>query len=411
MSSPIPILFAHHGLDWITGSERCLLDLVQHLDRARFRPVVVCNTKALAGAAANLGATVYSDASYDSPDALLPPRALVERGRRIVRDEKIGLIHANDFNPVKWLMPAARAARIPLLLHVHLQTKEEDRCYSWSHQAAHVVGVSHAAVAGFLQDGHPRERTTVIYNAVDPDRLSRGDARRLRAELGIRSDAVVLVAVGSLVRHKGLDVVLRALAQLHASGHRDLKLLIAGDGPERQPLEALTESLQLNDVVFFLGRRSDVPAILKDAADIAVSGARQEAFPLSVLEAGFFSLPMVASDIPPHREAIDDGRTGLLVPVDDAAAFAAAIEPLINDAVRRRTLGTAASQRVTSQFLIEGYVRGFSDLYGRLLAANPRRYGWLGDWVWPAAYSRWLARSVRARWQSAFVARIPNSEF
>src|SRR5258706_12433064 len=120
MSGAIPILFAHHGLDWITGSERCLLDLVQHLDRARFRPVVVCNTKALASAAADLGATVYSDPSYDSPDALFPPRALVDRGRRILRDEAIGLIHANDFNPLKRLLPAAREARTPLLSHVHL---------------------------------------------------------------------------------------------------------------------------------------------------------------------------------------------------------------------------------------------------------------------------------------------------
>jgi glycosyltransferase involved in cell wall biosynthesis len=153
----------------------------------------------------------------------------------------------------------------------------------------------------------------------------------------------------------------------------------------------------VNGVVHFLGRRPDVGAILRDAGDIALSGSRQEAFPLSVLEAGFFGVPVVATDIPPHREAIEHEGTGLLVPTDDSSALAAAVARLVSDPALRRRLGEAARQRVTSRFLIGDYTRQFSELYERLLAEPPYRYGWLGSWTWPSAYRRSLWRAVCRR--------------
>jgi glycosyltransferase involved in cell wall biosynthesis len=394
----VPILFVHHGLNWITGSERCLLDLVVHLDRERFRPVVLCNTEALATAASELGAVVCWGSRFEAAgDGFLPDRILVREARRIVREQGIRLIHANDFQPVKWLLPSARSSRIPMLLHVHLPSSEEDRCYMWAHQVACVVGVSRAAVQGFVNDGLTPKRLTIIYNAVDPDRVSTGDASQLRTELGITPEETVLVAVGSLIVLKGVDVLLRGLAQLQTANTMRVRLLVLGDGSERERLEMLASSLGLDGVVHFLGRRADAGAILRDAGDIVLSGSRSEAFPLSVLEAGFFGLPVIATDIPPHREAIEHEGTGLLVPTEDPSALAAAVARLVSDPALRRRLGQAARQRVTSRFLIGEYTRQFSELYERLLAEPPYRYGWLGSWTWPSVYGRWLRRAVRHR--------------
>jgi glycosyltransferase involved in cell wall biosynthesis len=408
LTDPVSILFVHNGLDWITGSERCLLDLVHRLDRNRFRPVVVCNCETLAAAAEKLGATVYLDERYGEEQRnFLPNRALVDEARRIISEQNIRLIHANDFGPVKWLMPAARAARIPMVLHVHLPSTQEERCYTWSHQVARVVGVSRAALEGFLEDGLSVERATVIYNAVDPERLSAGGATARRADLGIGQDDVVLTAVGSLIRRKGFDVLIEALANVRvATPEMRIRLLLVGDGPERGALETLVTSLRLTDVVQFLGRRSDVGAILRDATDIALSAAREEALPLNVLEAGFFGLPIVVSDIPPHREIVEHGRTGLVVTADDAAAFAAAIVDLAKDRTTRQQLGETARQRIHSSFLIERYVREFSKLYEFLLQRPRRRYGWCGGWVWPRAYSHWVKRAGYRR-LSAFINRLP----
>ncbi len=406
VTTPVPILFAHNGLNWITGSERCLLDLVSHLDRSRFRPVVVCNAEALATASAELGATVYWGERYaEPPSRFLPDRALVREARRIIHEQNIRLIHANDFQPVKWLMPVARAARIPMVLHVHVPTTQEERCYTWSHQVARVVGVGRAALEGFLEDGLPPKRTAIIYNAVDPERLSPGDGTALRADLRLAQADVVLTVVGSLIRRKGVDVLIRALAQVRAARPASrVRLLVVGDGDQRGELEALATSLGLADVVHFLGRRNDVAAVLRDATDVALSAAREEALPLNVLEAGFFGLPMVVSDIPPHREIVQHGQTGLIVPADNAAAFATAIVDLLEDRATRQRLGETARRHIHSGFLIDRYVREFSQLYEGLLARPARAYGRFGGWVWPQAYNHWVRRSWHRR-VSTFVER------
>jgi len=396
----VPILFAHCGLDWITGSERCLLDLVENLDRRRFRPVVVCNGTTLAAAAEKLGAIVHCAPRFGQEHShLLPDPVLVSEARQIVRKHNIRLIHANDFQPISWLLPVARSAGIPMVLHVHLPTTREERYFTWSHQVARIVGVGRTSLQGFLDDGLPPNRATVIYNAVDPVRLSGGDPAKVRAELGLGDD-VVLSAIGSLIWRKGHDILLRAFAQVRAAAPAGspvrTRLLMVGDGPQRQEFEALATSLGIADIVHFLGRRTDVAAILA-ASDIAVSAAREEGLPLNVLEAGFFGLPTVLSDIAPHREIVEHGRTGLIAGLEDVPAFANALAQLLADPAFRQRLGQAAGEHIHSNFLIDRYIREFSALYDELLERPARSYGWFGGWVWPRAYNEWIRSAGQRR--------------
>ena len=357
----------------------------------------MCNTPTLARAARDLGVTVYVDPDFEGADRMMPSVRLTAAGRHILETEHIDLIHATAFEPVKWLMPGARRARIPVLLHVHLPSTEDERCYSWVHQAACIVGSGQAAVKGFREDGLRPDRICVIYNAVDPQRLEAGDARDLRQGLGIGEHETVIAVVGSLIERKNQAMVLEAAAQLRAQGRRDFRLLLLGDGPDEPILKALANNLDIGDAVAFLGRRPDAAAILRDTADIAVTAARQEIFPLNVLEAGYLGLPIVASDIPPHREGVEDGATGLVVPVCDPSAYASAIGRLLDDKQLRLTLGTAARERVRARFLMDAHVQRFSDLYDRLLSAPAFRYGWIGGTTWPRVYGRWFARFVGAR--------------
>lgn len=403
MSKPKPILFAHFGLDWITGAERCLLDLVQHVDKRLFKPIVVCNADALAGAAREAGATVYSGSRFSPPDRFLPSSAMVAFGHRIVQQERIALIHANAFEHVKWLLPCARRQRIPMVLHVHLPSTEDERCYSFSHQVCRVVGSSQSAVAGFRQDGLRDDRITVIYNGVDPRRLADGDAKALRKQLGISSSQVVLGVVGSLIERKNQQTLIEALQILVGRGRRDIRMLLIGGGPDAAALEASAEARGVAEYVRLLGSRSDAVAILRDAVDIAVTAAREEVFPLNVLEAGYVGLPIVASDISPHREGVCDGITGFLVPTFGPREYADAIERLADSADLRSTLGHAARRRVLAEFLMERYVDEFTSLYLQLLSASPSQYGWIRGTTWPTVYNRWVFKTL----QKKFAARHP----
>jgi glycosyltransferase involved in cell wall biosynthesis len=202
--------------------------------------------------------------------------------------------------------------------------------------------------------------------------------------------------VGSLIERKGHDVLLSAMAELQRSSTRH-RLLIVGSGPERPALEAHAQMLGLEKVVHFLGERTDVGAILRDATDIAVSAARAEAFPLNVLEAAFCGRPVVASAIAPHAEAVVPGETGVLVPGDDACAFAAAIADLADNPELRRRYGEAAARRVREHFLVTRYVGLFDALYRELLATSRWRWGWWTGWVWPSVYTRWAVRVIKRR--------------
>ena len=115
---------------------------------------------------------------------------------------------------------------------------------------------------------------------------------------------------------------------------------------------------------------------------------------------------MIVSDIPPHREIVEHGRTGLVVPVDDTARFAEALLDLLQSAERRQALGCLARQNVHSSFLIERYVREFSSLYNRLVDRPARACGWIRGGAWPRVYTEWIRRSAQSR-VSAIFARRP----
>ena len=392
---PARVLFVHTGVDWIRGSERCLLDLVGGLDRRRFDPVVWCDTPTLAAEARALGAEVeMGDPSWGAAaNSLLPPRPLVREAEALLRRHDVRVVHANNPVPLKWMLPAARAARIPTLLHVHLPTTQDERVFNGAHQAAMVVGVSRSAVRGFLDDGMAASRVSVIYNGVDPKRLSAGDETGLRAAFGIAPDDVVIAAVGSLIARKGVDTLLRAFALLRRREPK-VRLLIVGDGEERAGLERLACSLGLDGAVDFLGERRDAGAILRDAADIAASAAREEAFPLNLLEAALFGLPVAASAIPPHHESIVVGETGLLAPPEDPAAFAAILETLVVDRALRRRIGEAGRARIEREFLASRYVASFEAAYESLLERPRGSYGWLRGTTFPRAYWGWIGGAV-----------------
>ncbi len=402
MNPPTPILLTHYGEDWIRGSERCLLDLLTYLNRERFSPVVWCNAPALARELGALDVPVHQSrftilGHWNRPRwDLANYGRLVRTGLDLVRQRGIRLLHSNNGAPNQWLLPVARTARLPLLAHLHVVYQRRDRSTLGLHQATLAVGVSQGCLDGLLADGMSARRMKVIYNGVDPALLGRGEARELRRQLGIPANAITITRVGSLIHRKGVDLMLHAFAQLRSERH-DCHLLIVGEGPERPKLEALARELNLDGAAHFLGLVDSAGAVLRDATDIAVSPARDEGFGLTVIEAGVFGLPIVATDTPGMREILSDGESGLIVPIGDVPRLVAALRTLLADPVLRRRLGAAAQDTVQRRFLIPRYVAEFEAAYERLLDTPSGELGWTGTWTGPGVYGRGIAGAVRGR--------------
>jgi glycosyltransferase involved in cell wall biosynthesis len=161
-------------------------------------------------------------------------------------------------------------------------------------------------------------------------------------------DPAQLLFVGRVVYQKGLDVLLGALADLQ---HLRWRLVIAGDGPLREALQAQAESLGVGERVRFAGwlSRDDlIPEYRK--ANLFVFPSRHEGMPNAVLEAMASGLPVIASRIAGNEELVLPGKTGLLVPVDDVAGLREALGELIPSGSKRAAMGAAGRTRVAEHY-------------------------------------------------------------
>jgi glycosyltransferase involved in cell wall biosynthesis len=285
------------------------------------------------------------------------------------RPDAVNLHYPGNHISIKDVLAVRLAGRHRCVVNVHLPS-------SWEGAGTRKRAMTRAAAA--LTDGvvvHSRQlhdvmrtagvsasKLRIIPNGVRPPAMvpSRADARR---RLGVPDTAFVVVTLGRLVPVKGIDRLIGAVATLGAGAAT--VLLIAGDGPERGRLEAAGAKLPPGGCRL-LGEMDD-PSDLLAAADAFALPSLLEGYPLVLLEAAFFGLPCIATDVGGVREAVTDGGTGLIVPPGDEGALASALAALRGDGELRERLGRAARERAEREFTS----RRMADSYGPLFSRGP----------------------------------------
>ncbi|MGE5249160.1 MAG: glycosyltransferase family 4 protein [Bacteroidota bacterium] len=176
-----------------------------------------------------------------------------------------------------------------------------------------------------------------------------------------------LLSAGRVVHQKGLDLGLRALAQL-----KDIEWewRIAGDGPQMEPLKRLAEGLGLGDRVTFLGWQSREELVKwYHASTLFLFPSRHEGMPNAVLEAMASGLPVVATRIAGNEELVLDGITGRLVNAEDADSLRDGLRSLLVDAVKREQMGNAARLRVQETYSWESSARQYERLLEKIASS------------------------------------------
>ncbi len=396
LTQPVPILHVHYGDEWIRGSERCLLDLLRGMDRSRFTPQVWCNAHTMADAVRELDIPVQVH-PFPILFGWTPPRfdvsgyaRLIRTATEFVRGRNIRLLHATSGAPVQGLVPVARTTRRPLIVQLNAVYNIRERHLLGLHNVSLAIGASESAVRGLREDGVPAARIDVIANGIDPARLEAGDLTGLRSTLGISADAPVVLCIASLIERKAVDIAIRAFD--HAwKRHPQARLIVAGEGPDRVALEQLAGSLACRQAVQFIGECKTVGALLRDAGDVLISASRLEALPLTLLEAWYFGLPVVATAVAGHTDLVEDGRNGRMVPVDDPVALGDALASVLDDPERARAMGAVGQEQVRSGFLLQHNSERMQAAFDRTLAMDAVP-GWFGPWHPPLSTVRWLAR-------------------
>jgi glycosyltransferase involved in cell wall biosynthesis len=284
---------------------------------------------------------------------------------RMLRRERPDAVLLSAFKRSFWGGWAARRAGVPRV--VERLGIERDLPAKWKYRHAFRYYIDGLIVnSGAIRDRwlrsapwYPSHEVHVVLNGVQPPDVRMSPAR-LRQSLGIPVDAPVLAGAGRLEHRKGFDVLLRAFA---LCDERQSHLLIAGDGADRESLTALAAQLGVSDRVHWVGFRADLPAVLS-ACDVFVLSSRVEGMANVMLEAMAAGCLIVATDISGVKEAIGshDGRPecGWIVPVDDAAAMAMAMDAAMRvrraDAVRSTALEHELAYRVKHWFSQESTV-------------------------------------------------------
>ena len=216
------------------------------------------------------------------------------------------------------------------------------------------------------QEGIKKDKFFLIYNAVDEKRFNVPASKSdLRKKYGFSENDFIVGTVGMVIPIKGHRFIVEAASSLQ-NVIPGLKVLIIGDGEGKDALERSVRSGNLEKKVIFMGERQDVPELMK-IMDIFVLPSLQEGFPMTILEAMYTGLPVIASDISGIPEIIENGENGLLIPPSDVSLLKEKIIALYNDVNLRARYGSNARKKIESGYLPEHYMFKLEGLYQSLL--------------------------------------------
>jgi glycosyltransferase involved in cell wall biosynthesis len=362
------------------GAERLVVHLLEHVDRERFAPVCICLRNPvgshLEARVQQLGIPLYFLGKGDKMSL-----AVLRKLDALFRQYRPVVVHTHLL-ALNYAYPLMLRYRTPARVHtVHNLAPREMgvRVSAWVRQMAfryRVGGVIPVAIAEEVRASIQR-----VYGYPDPPLIPNGiptdeyapnpDTRaQWRQAHGIEPRATVVTHIGRFAFQKNHALLIEAFAQVRADA--PLYLLLVGGGELENAVREQVAALGLQERVRFLGIRADVADILR-ASDVFVLSSRWEGNPMSVMEAMAAGLPVVSTAVGGVPELVREGVTGLLVPSEDAGALAQAMQALVDDPVRRQAMGAAARQHAVAHFDIRHTVRGYEQLYEKLLTQRPNR--------------------------------------
>lgn len=351
----------------LAGAERFLADLSPHQKEAGLDVSV-----APLAAQGSAFETKIRDAGVplllpDRPRPIRSP-AHVVRLRRLMRG--YDLVHVQLFPAQLWVALAAMSLgkSAPLLFTTEQNTHNtrrdirafrpvDRRMYSrYDHIAAISDGTRDAMIAYLPETAN---KVSVVHNGIDPRRFTESGSPEERSRLfpQVPVNASLLLCIGRLEPQKDFPNLLRAFAKVP-----DAHLAIVGVGPLQAELEALARTVAVADRLHFLGRRDDIPALLRNA-DVYVQASKWEGFGIAAVEAMASGLPLVITDIPGLREVVRGA--GVRVPSGEPDTLAVAINTLLASPARRDALSRQARER-SRAFSIAASAEAYGVLYEKL---------------------------------------------
>ena len=365
------------------GAELQMYLLAKFLDREKFNPIICC------GPYETLDNWVANLENEEIRVIRLPIKhkndtAQLKFLKRIIKEEKIDLIHVHVWNPAsgRFAFLAGKRSKTPIITTEHdpfklNPIKDLFKKTTLKH-VKQIIAISkdNKSLLSKFYPNH-KQKISTIHNGIDTtwwksQILSFGakDRKALRQDLFKADDKTLVgLTVAELHPRKGIHILFRAIEKLLKTlptNRRNIRFAIAGDGPQRPVLEKLIQKRNLQNHVLLLGRQKKIPYLMQ-SADFFVLPSVREAFGLVNLEAMVSDLPVIATRTGGIPEIITNEKTGLLVPPGNDQKLAQAIKQLLKSLPLRTKLAKNAKDLVEKSFSARVMAKKYERAYTSVL--------------------------------------------
>jgi glycosyltransferase involved in cell wall biosynthesis len=279
---------------------------------------------------------------------------------RIIRDERIEILHTNASRTTLYAGLVSRMLGVPLVWHVRIAMKEPFYDRILYHLATKIIAISEAVAERFPCRGSER-KVVIVYNGLDTQSFYSVDADHFRRKLGLENK-IIIGQVGQIHPLKGPVYLIRAIEAIRDDFPGVHGLIVGAPTDHQKELEGLVNQLQLDAHVTFLGWQEDVREIMS-ALDILVVPSQTEGFGRVLIEGMACERAVVAFSVDAIPEVIESGKSGVLVEKGNLQEFVAALNSLLTDTTLRERIAKQGRERVQNLFDIRESVKRTEEIY------------------------------------------------
>lgn len=360
----------------VGGGETHIVDLVKHLNKEHFQPVVLSFTDGeMIDKLNDMGVenyVIHSEKAFD----LTTWKSV----KALMHEKQIDLIHIHGTRATSNVYWAAKKLDLPTVYTIHGWSFHDDQnllvknariffekwitkktdCNISVSQSNQQTGFKH--ISGF--------KSVVVHNGIDLVKFNPDCAKRknLRSELNIAQDAFVICFIGRMTAQKDPFTLIKSFKEVIAE-HPNAVLLMVGDGELKEKAIALTKELGLEKSVVFQKSRADVADVLF-SSDIFCLPSLWEGFPIALLEAMAMRKAVIATEVDGSVEIIQNKKNGILVKSQNIQMLADAIKELISNNTLKTELAIAAQQTILNDFDVKKMTKKIEDVYLNVLHQN-----------------------------------------
>jgi len=344
--------------EWRGGQSQALLLLKGLYERGHAAELIAPHGSVLAHRASSAGICVHR-----VHHRLLRLRAAATI-RQVLSDGRIELVHVNEPHGLTAAWLAGAHKKVPLLVSRRVAYPIQSRKRYLA--ARSILAISRFVKESLVESGIPEESLELVYEGVEVAVPVTADVRaRARQRWGVAENEMLLGCVGYLLPEKGQEFLVKALPAVLAQ-RPNVKLILAGDGPCRQPLELLCSQNGLQANVIFAGFVKDIAEVYA-ALDVFVFPSVAEPLGTSLLAAMAWGLPVLAVASGGVPEYVATGETGLLVDRSESELLAGALRRLLGEPGLAKRLGAAARAHIEENLSASVMVENTLNVYDRVL--------------------------------------------